>query len=69
MIKINIWYDADSTVSLPELLSINIERDSFENQSDLDNYIIDYHYEQWVRRKNKYNMANFIMIFFCQYID
>ncbi|EIW8761587.1 TPA: hypothetical protein ACXGAW_001236 [Klebsiella pneumoniae] len=42
MIKINIWYDADSTVSLPELLSINIERDSFENQSDLDNYIIDY---------------------------
>lgn len=35
MIKINIWYDADSTVSLPELLSINIERDSFENQSDL----------------------------------
>ncbi|EPO7689136.1 hypothetical protein ACUGAT_003634 [Klebsiella pneumoniae] len=42
MIKINIWYDADSTVSLPELLSINIERDSFENQSDLDDYIIDY---------------------------
>ncbi len=41
MIKINIWYDADSTVSLPELLSINIERDSFENQSDLDDYIID----------------------------
>lgn len=42
MIKINIWYDADSTVSLPELVSINIERDSFENQSDLDDYIIDY---------------------------
>ncbi len=42
MIKINIWYDADSTVYLPELVSINIERDSFENQSDLDDYIIDY---------------------------
>ncbi|MFA1264445.1 hypothetical protein ACDI46_01875 [Klebsiella pneumoniae] len=42
MININIWYDADSTVSLPELVSINIERDSFENQSDLDDYIIDY---------------------------
>lgn len=42
MININIWYDADSTVSLPELVSINIEMDSFENQSDLDDYIIDY---------------------------
>ncbi|HBS7130042.1 TPA: hypothetical protein MAO71_002086 [Klebsiella pneumoniae] len=42
MININIWYDADSTDSLPELVSINIERDSFENQSDLDDYIIDY---------------------------
>ncbi|HBR4661291.1 TPA: hypothetical protein ACWXBC_001843 [Klebsiella pneumoniae] len=42
MININIWYDADSTVYLPELVSINIERDSFENQSDLDDYIIDY---------------------------
>lgn len=42
MININIWYDADSTFSLPELVSINIERDSFENQSDLDDYIIDY---------------------------
>ena len=42
MIDINVWYDADSTVSLPELVSINIERDSFENQSDLDDYIIDY---------------------------
>ncbi|MBZ6547262.1 hypothetical protein FMJ40_08125 [Klebsiella variicola] len=42
MININIWYDADSTVSLPELVSINIERDSFDNQSDLDDYIIDY---------------------------
>ncbi|EPW8715229.1 TPA: hypothetical protein L7I59_002521 [Klebsiella pneumoniae] len=42
MININIWYDADSTFSLPEPVSINIERDSFENQSDLDDYIIDY---------------------------
>ncbi|HBQ2368649.1 TPA: hypothetical protein L7P02_001259 [Klebsiella pneumoniae] len=42
MININIWYDADSTDSLPELVPINIERDSFENQSDLDDYIIDY---------------------------
>ncbi|SVX51768.1 hypothetical protein [Klebsiella pneumoniae] len=42
MININIWYDADSTVSLPELVSINIEMDSFENQSDLDDYIINY---------------------------
>ncbi|MBU5711954.1 Uncharacterised protein [Klebsiella pneumoniae] len=42
MININIWYDADSTVSLPELVSINIDRGSFENQSDLDDYIIDY---------------------------
>lgn len=59
MININIWYDADSTVSLPELVSINIERDSFENQSDLDDYIIDYHYEQWLRRKIKFHLANF----------
>ncbi|ELA3046058.1 TPA: hypothetical protein ACPUKX_000492 [Klebsiella pneumoniae] len=42
MININIWYDSDSTVSLPELVSINIDRGSFENQSDLDDYIIDY---------------------------
>ncbi len=39
---VQIWYDAESSAILPELLPLDIDRNSFSSQSEFEDYILDY---------------------------
>ncbi|ELS1888833.1 hypothetical protein R4U68_005446 [Raoultella ornithinolytica] len=42
MVQINLWYDVEPDIFLPELLALDVDKSSFNSQSDFDDYIVDY---------------------------
>lgn len=42
MVQINLWYDVEPDIFLPELLALDVDKSLFNSQSDFDDYIVDY---------------------------